>query len=182
MKVALIASLLLLWGGVAGAAEWGTIAPGESTTDGVRAGFGVPSKAEKVKTDGYDTLQWTYEGDRAPAGMIRMFVQFGVLKPSGYQPNVVRTFRLDPKPRVFTRRQIVVGWGKPDKAGTQDGVPLFIYNSGLTVYFDKDIINAVSMWFTAPRPATGAEAAEKPAPQPAVKSEPAPKPAPKPKP
>lgn len=163
MKVGLILSVVLLWSGVAAAAEWGTIVPGESTTDGVRAGFGEPSKAEKVKVEGYDTLQWTYEGDRAPVGMIRMFVEFGVRKPSGYQPSVVRTFRLDPKAGVFTLRQIVSGWGTPDQGGTQDGVPLIAYKSGLTVYFDKDVVNAVSMWFTVPRP----EAAKpKPAPKP----------------
>ncbi len=100
--------------------------------------------------------------DRAPVGMIRMFVEFGVLKPAGYQPSVVRAFRLEPKPGVFTRRQIVIGWGKPDQGGTQEGVPVMVYKSGLTVYFDKDVVNAVSMWFTAPRP-------EAPRPKPAPK-------------
>ena len=146
-------ALLLVERGPAVAAGWGTIVPGESTTESVKAGYGEPSKAAKAKVEKYDTIEWTYEGDRAPAGMIRMVVQFGVLKSGNYQPNAVRTFRLEPKPGVFTRRQIVIGWGYPDQGGVQDDVPVMVYNSGLTVYFDKDIINVVSMWFTAPRPA-----------------------------
>ena len=169
MKVGFILSLVLLWTGVAAAAGWGTIAPGESTVDSVRAEYGEPSKVEKVKTEGYDTLQWTYEGDRAPAGMIRMFVQFGVLRPAGYQPALVRTFRLDPKPGVFTRRQVVIGWGVPDQGGTQDGVPVMVYKSGLTVYFDKDVVNAIAMWFTAPRPEAAGAGTEAPKPKPAPK-------------
>ncbi len=152
MKAAPIALFAVLSAGLAAAAEWGTVVPGESTAAGVRAEYGEPSTVAKKKVDGYDTIEWTYEGGRAPAGMIRMVLEFGVLKPSGYLPDVVRDFRLEPKPGVFTRREIVIGWGKPDQGGEQDGVPLFVYKSGLIVYFDKDVINAVSMWFTVPRP------------------------------
>ena len=152
MRAALIGAIVIVWGGAAAAAEWATVVPGESTTESVKAEFGEPSRAAKTKIDTYDSIDWTYEGSRAPAGMIRMVVQFGILKKGGYRPNVVRTFRLEPKPGVFTRRQIVLGWGKPDRGGTQDGVPVMIYESGLIVYFDKDIVNAISMWFTVPRP------------------------------
>ncbi len=152
MRAALIGAIVIVWGGTAAAAEWATIVPGESTTESVKAEFGEPSRATKTKIDTYDSIDWTYEGSRAPAGMIRMVVQFGILKKGGYRPNVVRTFRLEPKPGVFTRRQIVLGWGKPDRGGTQDAVPVMIYESGLIVYFDKDIVNAISMWFTVPRP------------------------------
>lgn len=156
---ALVVAVALLGCGAAAAADWGTITPGESTTAGVRAEYGEPSRADKKKVDGYDTTEWTYEGDRAPLGMKRMVVDFGILKPSGYQPAVVRTFHLEPKPGVFRRTDIILGWGKPDQAGTRDGVPVVIYESGLVVYFDKGIVNAVSMWFTVPRPATGSEGA-----------------------
>ena len=152
MRAALIGAIVVVWSGVAAAAEWGTIVPGESTTESVKAEFGEPARATKKKVEGYDTIEWTYEGAKAPAGMIRMVVEFGILKKGGYRPNVVRTFHLEPKPGVFTRRQIVLGWGEPDRGGTQDGVPILLYKSGLTVYFDKDIVNAVSMWFTVPRP------------------------------
>src|SRR5207302_421191 len=83
-----------------------------------------------------------------------------------YQPDVVRSFRLEPKPGVFSREQVIIGWGKPEKGGVQDGVPFMMYNSGLVVYFDKDILNAVSMWFTRPPPGADAEGATPAAPPP----------------
>ena len=100
MRAALIGAIVIVWGGAAAAAEWATIVPGESTTESVKAEFGEPSRATKTKIDTYDSIDWTYEGSRAPAGMIRMVVQFGILKKGGYRPNVVRTFRLEPKPGV----------------------------------------------------------------------------------
>jgi hypothetical protein len=154
LEHALVAILVVGLRGVASAADWGGIVPGETTVEVVRARFGEPTSATKQKLEKYDSLQWTYEGARAPAGLIRMVVHFGILKPAGFQPGVVRTFRLEPKRGVFTRRAILLGWGKPDQAGNQDGVPVMIYRSGLTVYFDKDILEAVSMWFTAPLPNT----------------------------
>ena len=150
--MALTATLVLVWSGLADAADWGTIVPLESTTESVRAVYGQPSSASTTKVDGRETVEWTYEGESVPRGMIRMVVQFGVLRPEGYQADRVRTFRLEPKPGVFSRRQVLVAWGKPDQGGLQDGVPFMVYKSGLTVYFDKDVLYAVSMWFTAPRP------------------------------
>ena len=108
-------------------------------------------------------MEWVYEGDRAPGGMIRMHVHFGILKAGKYQPKIVRTFGLEPKPGVFTRAQVTLAWGKPQKAGTQDGVPMLIHDAGLITYYDKDIINAVSMWFTVPRQEPAAAAPPKPA-------------------
>jgi hypothetical protein len=148
----LTAVVLLLGAGPARAADWGGITPGETTLDAVRGHYGEPSKAEKKKIESQDVTIWTYEGSRAPAGIVRMMVEFGVRRSGRYQPNVVRTFRLEPKRGVFERRHVVLAWGKPDRGGTQDGVPVLIYKSGLTVYFDKDLINAVSLWFTVPQP------------------------------
>jgi len=147
----LLAAVPLLHPAGGEAAEWGTIVPGETTMDAIRARFGEPSTTAKKKLDRYDSTEWVYEGNGAPAGMIRMHVHFGILKAGTYQPNVVRTFGLEPKPGVFTRGQVSLAWGKPQKAGTQDGVPMLIHDEGLIVYYDQDIVHAVSMWFTMPR-------------------------------
>ena len=178
MRAALVALLALFAFGAA-AAGWGTITPGESTTAGVKTEHGEPSKVTKTKAEGYDTTEWTYEGDRAPVGMTRMVVEFGLLTRQGYQPDVVRSFRLEPKAGVFYRDQVIVGWGKPEKGGIQDGVPFMMYNSGLVVYFDKDILNAVSMWFTRPLPGAGAEGST-PTATPAAPATRSPEPKPKP--
>ncbi len=148
----LVALVFLLGAEPARAADWGGITPAETTLEALSARHGEPSKVEKKKVESYDVTVWTYEGPRAPSGMVRMVVEFGVRQSGRYQPSIVRTFRLDPKPGVFERRHVVLAWGKPDRGGTQDGVPVLIYKSGLTVYFDKDLLNAVSMWFTAPQP------------------------------
>jgi hypothetical protein len=144
-------------------AEWGTLVPGETTMAAVRARFGEPSSVARKKLDRYESAEWLYEGDRAPAGMIRMHVHFGILRAGKYLPNIVRTFGLEPKPGVFTRAQVTLAWGKPQKGGTQDGVPMLIHDEGLVVYYDKDIVNAVSMWFTVPRPEPSGAEAPKPA-------------------
>ncbi len=146
------ALVLLLGAGLARAADWGGITPAETTLEAVRARYGEPSKAEKKKAESRDVTVWTYDGSRAPRGLVRMMVEFGVRQSGRYQPDVVRTFRIEPRPGVFERRHVVLAWGKPDRGGTQDGVPVLIYKAGLTVYFDKDLINAVSMWFTVPEP------------------------------
>jgi hypothetical protein len=131
--------------------------------DAVRARFGGPSSTAKKKVDKYDSTEWLYEGDRAPGGIARMHVHFGILRAGKYLPNVVRTFGLEPKPGVFTRAQVTLAWGKPQKAGSQDGVPMMIHDEGLVVYYDKDIVNAIAMWFTMPRQAPAATDQPKPA-------------------
>jgi hypothetical protein len=153
MPQAVCPALLLLLGiGVAAAADWGGIVPAETTREAVKAQYGEPSKESKRKVEKHDSTEWVYEGARAPSGIIRMVLEFGIVKDGRYQPNIVRTFRLEPRPGVFQRRHVVLAWGKPDRGGTQDGVPVLLYKSGLTVYFDKDIINATALWFTAPPP------------------------------
>lgn len=148
------AALALVAGpGPARAAEWGNIVPGTSTMDTVRGRYGGPTRTTTQKVDGYDTAQWVYEGAQAPAGMRRMVVDFGILLPSGYRPNVVRSFLLEPKAGVFTRNHIVNGWGEPtsvSRAG--EPPPRFFYASGLLVSFDKDGWIAESMLFTPPQP------------------------------
>ena len=136
----------------AGAAEWGTITPGTSTTATVQTQFGPASKTSKITLDGYETTQWVYEGAQAPVGMQRMTVDFGLLTPVGYHPDVVRLFRLEPKLGVFTQKTILQGWGPPSRSGRDQNIPVFYYEDGLMVYFDDDGLNAERMIFTLRQP------------------------------
>ena len=125
--------------------------------EGVRAQFGGPTRTDTQKIDNYDTTSWVYEGNQAPTGMIRMIVDFGILQAGGFRRDIVRSFRLEPKPGVFTRDMILTGWGKPSGfrqgAGAADS---FLYDDGLVVVFDKEAWSAVSMVFTPPQPASPA--------------------------
>ncbi|MBI2206351.1 MAG: hypothetical protein HYU41_21160 [Candidatus Rokubacteria bacterium] len=134
------------------AAEWGSIAPGKSTIESVRATYGQPTRQNTQKVDGYDTTEWLYEGDRAPRGLQRLAVDFGLLTPAGYRPDLVRTMRLDPVPGVFTRETVLLGWGKPHRVGKEGDAPLFFYQDGLVVFFDKDGWLASRLLFTPPQP------------------------------
>jgi hypothetical protein len=149
-----VASLLLTlaWAPVARAAEWGTIVPAVSTMETVRAQFGGPTRSESVKVEQYDTQRWTYEGAQAPTGMQRMVVDFGLLQAGGFRRELVRTFRLEPRPGVFPRLSVINGWGRPDLVGTEGGVDSFVYEEGLIVVFDKEGASATSMVFTPPQP------------------------------
>jgi hypothetical protein len=102
--------------------------------------------------EGYETTKWVYEGTKAPVGMKRLTVDFGLLTPQGYRPPLVRSFSLEPKPGIFTRRTVINGWGRPSRVGTQDGQEVFFYVSGLVVHFGKGEANAVVMLFTVPQP------------------------------
>jgi hypothetical protein len=137
---------------LASAGDWGGIDAGVSTLEQVRARYGAPSKEARLKVEGYDTVEWTYEGPRAPAGLIRMIVEFGLLTPAGYKPNVVRILRLEPKPLIFHRAFIISGWGAPDGYPVIGGQPTFYYKIGLIVTFDKDGASAVMLEFTPAQP------------------------------
>ena len=139
------------------AADWGGVEAGVSTLEQVRDRYGAPSKETRAKVEGYDTVQWTYEGPRVPAGLIRMVMDFGLLTPAGYKVNVVRAFRLEPKPHIFPRRAVISGWGVPDGVSTETGQVVFFYKIGLLVTFDKDGENAKILDFAPPQP-------DKPAP------------------
>jgi hypothetical protein len=164
----------------AGAASWGGIEPGDTTLEQVRERFGAPSKETKQKVETYDTTTWIYEGPKAPGGISRMIVDFGILKPDGFKPNVVRVFVLEPKPNIFAVQTVIDGWGEPSAAGNQGGFPSMLYDEGLVVVFDKQTLWAESMTFTLPQPqAPAAGAAPAPAAAP-PKATTAPKPAPTP--
>jgi hypothetical protein len=136
------------------ATEWGGIDPGVSTKDQVRQRYGAPTREVPKKVEGYDTAEWIYEAGKAPSGLIRMTVEFGVLLPDKqYKPYVVRILRLDPKPLVFPKPTLFDGWGPPDVEGRQNERLVYIYRAGLVVVFDSDGIAAATMYFTPPQPA-----------------------------
>lgn len=145
---------------MAAAADWGTITPGTSTMESVRARYGAATRTANLKVEGYDTVQWTYEEPQAPTGMKRMIVDFGLLGPAGYRRDLVRTLRLEPHPGVFDRTSVINGWGRPTRVGDQGGSPVFFYEAGLLVYFDHEGWIAQSLLFTPPQPHTP----DKPAP------------------
>ncbi|HKZ04551.1 MAG TPA: hypothetical protein VJU81_03700 [Methylomirabilota bacterium] len=138
--------------GPAAAAEWNGIDPGVTKMGVVRERLGAPSKESKQKVNNYDTVEWTYEGDRAVPGFHRVVVDFGILLPSGYSPDTVRVVRLDPKRFIYTKDLVVAGWGEPDRAGTQNERDVFFYRSGLLVTFDEQGVMATSLFFTVKQP------------------------------
>ena len=144
--------LLLIAPGDVGAGGWGSIEPGVSTVESVRARYGEPSTETSAKVGGYDTRQWVYESDRAPAGLVRITVDFGLLTPAGYTPSLVRLLKLEPKPLIFGRNTVIQGWGVPDGAEKQEGSMTFFYKEGLFVIFDKEGESAVTMIFSLPQP------------------------------
>jgi hypothetical protein len=135
------------------AEEWGGIAPGTTLKFQVRERFGAPSREVKNRVEQYDTIEWLYEQGKAPAGIRQMQVQFGLLTPRGFNPDVVRALTLTPRSGVFTRRDILTGWGQPDRIGAEKekGQRIFIYNSGLVVLFDKNEQLAETLLFSPPQ-------------------------------
>jgi hypothetical protein len=161
--ISILALVLLLAAGPVAAADWGGIYPGTTSVEQVRARYGAPSNESRPKVEGYDTLQWVYEGDRAPAGMVRMTIDFGILTAAGYKPNVVRLLTLEPKPAIFGRNTVIQGWGIPDGiADNKDGSATLVWNDGLLAVFDKDRENARALVFSVPQPLTGSSAGAAP--------------------
>jgi len=144
--------LLALAARPTGAADWGLITPGTTTLEAVRARYGQPTKTTPKKVDDYDTVEWVYEGVQAPVGTYRMTVEFGLLTADGYKKDVVRDFRLDPKPGSFNKKLILDGWGDPSRVGKDGDLEVFLYQEGLLVYFDKEGWDVQTMVFTVPQP------------------------------
>jgi hypothetical protein len=154
IPVALFLAVLVL-APPAAAIGWGGIEPTITTLERVRDRWGPPTRETRGREEGQDTIQWIYEGPNAPAGMTRMTVDFGLLQPDGYKPQLVRALRLEPKPLIFARQTVVDAFGAPDRAGIQDDLPLIVYDAGLFVYFDKEGQMAVLLLFTPPLPPRG---------------------------
>jgi hypothetical protein len=150
-RALLLLALLLVAAPVA-AAEWGLIRPGASTMETVRARYGAPTRVDRQKVEGYETESWIYEGPKAPTGMERLTVEFGLVQQEKYRAEVVRAFRLEPKPGTFNRGVVTNGWGFPDRIGRENQSDIFLYRDGLLVYFDEAGWNAKLMLFTLPQP------------------------------
>lgn len=152
LMVYLAAAALALDTGAAAAEQWGGIEPGESTMAVVKSLRGTPTRSAKQKLDGYDTEEWVYEDAKAPGGIRRLTVDFGLVTPSGYRPDLVRSLKLDPKPGAFDKESILTGWGAPAGVGKEGEVDFFFYKEGLFVYFAKDGHGVATMTFTPPQP------------------------------
>ena len=150
LAIVLVAAALALDVGAVAAEQWGGIEPGESTMAVVKSLRGSPSRTTKQKVDNYDTEEWVYEDARAPAGIRRLTVDFGLVTPAGYRPDLVRSLRLDPKPGAFDKDSVTTGWGPPVGVGKEGEVEFYFYKEGLFVYFAKDGHGVVSMTFTPP--------------------------------
>jgi len=123
-----------------GAESWGGLTPGETKQAGVEAIHGKASRERPLVEEGRTVAEWTYAGDRAPRGLERMVVTFGLMVDGRFAPDIVRSVTLYPKPHVFSLAAISNGWGKPDAIGTEEstGRPSFHYRSqGLFIILDK---------------------------------------------
>jgi len=141
--------------GPASAESWGGIVPGETTRRELETRYGRPTRERMVVEDGRTVPEWTYAGERAPRGLDRMVVSFGLIRPEGFTPEVVRGVTIYPKPRVFTLQAIATGWGTPDAIGTDSptGRPAFRYDArGLLIILDPSGAWAELLLF-APRQA-----------------------------
>jgi hypothetical protein len=151
-RAVVAAALLIALAVPALAAEWGQIRPGVSTTETVRGLYGAPTRVDRQKVDNYDTENWIYEGPKAPVGVERLTVEYGLVQAEKYRPEIVRAFRLEPRPGTFNRGVITNGWGFPDRMGHEDQRDIFLYREGLLVYFEPAGWNAQLMIFTLPQP------------------------------
>ncbi len=137
--IAVVAGLLV---GAAdlGAETWGGLAPSETTRADVERLYGRPSRERSMVEEGRTVAEWTYAGERAPQGLERMVISFGLEAGGRFAPDVVRSLALYPKPHVFSFRSVSNGWGPPDAVGTEEstGRPSFHYRKqGLLIIFDK---------------------------------------------
>jgi hypothetical protein len=123
--------LLVGWAATVSADGWGGITPGVTTRREVETRYGRPTRERAVTEAGRTGAEWTYASERAPQGLERLVVSFGLLRGSRFEGDVVRGFVLYPKPRVFTVNAITNGWGKPTAIGTDQatGRPAFRYDA-----------------------------------------------------
>jgi hypothetical protein len=151
LAIALVALAFLLDAAGAGAEQWGGIEPGESTMATVKSLRGTPTRTAKQKVDNYDTEEWVYEDAKAPGGLRKLTVDFGLMTPGGYRPDLVRSMRLDPRPGAFDKESVTTGWGAPAGIGKDGDVEFFFYKEGLFVYFAKDGHGVLTLTFTPPQ-------------------------------
>lgn len=155
--------LALAVGGLAaagglGAETWGGLTPGETMRPGVETLYGRPSRERTLVEEGRTVAEWTYAGERAPHGLERMVISFGLAAGGRFAPDVVRSMTLYPKPHVFSLGAISIGWGVPDAIGTEEatGRPTFHYRTlGLFIILDKTGSWAEFLLFGPRQPARG---------------------------
>lgn len=133
------------------AAEWGLIVPGTTIAAEVRERYGSPAATATETIEGHETERWVYEGEQAPTGINRLTVEFGLLSPAGFRADVVRAFRLEPRPAAFNRDTVLDGWGPPTRVGRDGDRQIFFYQDGLLVYFRADGHTIELMVFTMPQ-------------------------------
>jgi hypothetical protein len=158
LGLALLAVVVLAAPGNAGAETWGGITPGETMRADVERLYGRPSRERSLVDEGRTVAEWTYAEDRAPRGLVRMVVSYGLMPGGRFAPDVVRSVTLYPKPQVFTLQSIASGWGQPDAIGTEEatGRPSFHYRTrGLLIIFDKGGSWAELLLFGPGQPAGG---------------------------
>ena len=142
-----------------GAESWGGLTPGETLRGGVESLYGRPSRERPLVEEGRTVAEWTYAGDRAPRGVERMVVSFGLASGATFNPDIVRSIALYPKAHIFSMLSISNGWGPPDAVGTEEatGRPSFHYRTrGLLIIFDKSGSWAEMLLFAPRQPAGGA--------------------------
>ena len=140
------------------AESWGGLTPGETLRGGVERLYGKPSRERPLVEEGRTVAEWTYAGDRAPRGLERMVINYGLGSGAAFNPDVVRAIVLYPKPRIFSLRSISEGWGPPDAVGTEEatGRPSFHYRTrGLFIILDKTGSWAEFLLFGPRQPAGG---------------------------
>jgi len=148
-----LGALLLLAAMPVAAADWDQLVPAKTTQPQVRERLGAPTRTEVVKLDGFDTDRWTYDGAKAPPGVTRLVVEFGLKDARGYRREVLRAFRMEPKPGVFHKGILAKGWGDPDRVGRDGGREVFVWASGLVAYFDTpEDIDPRLLLFGVPQP------------------------------
>lgn len=149
--VGLVVAVFALDGGAVAAEQWGGIEPSQSTVAVVKGLHGSPTRTARQKVDGYDTEEWIYEDAKAPGGIRRMTVDFGLMTPRGYRADLVRSLKIEPKPGAFDKHSVTTGWGPPAGVGKDGEVEFFFYKEGLFVYFMPDGLGVTSMVFTPPQ-------------------------------
>ena len=98
----LVASVLLAaWASPTAAENWGGMAPGQTVLREVEGQYGRPTRERMVTEEGRTAPEWTYIGERAPRGLERMVISFGLIRPEGFKPDLLRAMTIYPKPRVF---------------------------------------------------------------------------------
>jgi hypothetical protein len=154
-----VAVATLAAAGRLGAESWAGLTPGETKQAGVDAIHGKPSRERPLVEEGRTVAEWTYAGDRAPRGLERMVVTFGLMVGGRFAPDVVRSIAIYPKPHVFSIVAISNGWGPPDAIGTEEatGRPSFHYRTqGLFIILDKTGSWAELLLFSPRQSAGGA--------------------------